>query len=462
MADKNRNGVDMAIALLKGVIDAGGKARTVDLKTCLDIPRPSLHRISRTLAGEGLLALSRGQISVGPAAGKMIANRRHRFDKELQRRISASCNKQASQSLLPLGDEEPAGPIILSAPRLNTGNRLWKIGFSNASLRNPWRIALVHSIEYGAARLGKVVERLSVRHAGDDAEQQRLHIEELLSEGVDGLIVSAAGSPQVDQTVRAAVEQGVSVVFVDRGPLSDVGATSFVTGSDAIIGQTTALWLAETLQGQGKILLLPGEPNAEPAKIRLAEALKVFGKFPGLEIIDIGWTNWSDVRAKEISTEWIGKTRIDGVWCDSGQHGIGSLLAFVDAGFAEGEIPPHTGGDLNGAYKVSVRHKVPLGAVDYPPLMGLVAVETLHAAMSGRWVPKRIDVPSNIILTKGHATASVKPTLWAEDHVRWDLPDNLILHAGIGESYSPGSFRINYPGNSYNRSAAQLAKAVRS
>lgn len=461
MGEKNRNGVDMAIDLLKSLTDAGGLARTANLTTSLGIPRPSLHRISKILANEGLLELSHGEISVGPEAGRFVDRRRHQFDKEHLRRISARGNKRASRPSLQAGIQEASGPVILSAPHVSSGNRPLRIGFSNTSLSNPWRIALVHSIEYGAARLGKAVERLSVRNAGDDAAQQCLHIEELLSEGVDGLIVSAAGTRQVDQSIKAAAEQGITVVFVDRGPVSDVGASSFVTSSDAIIGQTTALWLAETLKGQGKLLLLPGEPNAEPAKLRLAEALKVFANFPMLEIIDIGWTNWSDARARQISTEWIGKSRIDGVWCDSGQHGIGSVRAFQDAGFADGEIPPHTGGDLNRAYKMAVRHKVPLGAVDYPPSMGLVAVETLHAALSGQWVPKRIDVPSDIILTKGHATASVKPTLWAEEHVRWDLPDDLILHAGIGESYSPGSFRINYPGNSYNRSAAQLAKAVR-
>ncbi len=462
MADKNRTGVDMAIELLKALTNAGGQSRTSELTTALDIPRPSLHRISKTLAGEGFLDLSRGEISVGPTAGRFVDRRRQQFDKEYQRRISARGNKRPSRASIQTGDWQFSEPVKLSAPHVNSGNRPLRIGFSNASLSNPWRIALVHSIEYGAARLGKAVERLSVRHADDNSAQQCQHIEELLSEGVDGLIVSGAGTLQVDDCIRSAVEQGVTVVFVDRGPVADVGASSFVTSSDAIIGQMTALWLAETLKGQGKLLLLPGERSAKPAKLRLAEAMNVFSRFPNLEILDIAWTKWSAAKAREISTDWIGKSRIDGVWCDSGQHGIGSLMAFHDAGFADGTIPPHTGGDLNGAYKMAVRHKVPLGAVDYPPAMGLVAVETLHAAMSGQWVQKRIDVPSDVILTKGHATASVKPTLWAEDHLRWDLPDDLILHAGIGESYSPGSFRINYPGNSYNRSATQLAKVVQS
>lgn len=460
MAEENRTGTDMAIELLKTLSASGGQARTADLTASLDIPRSSLHRISKTLASEGLLELARGAVSVGPTADQFVDLRRQQFGRDYQRRISARGNRRFFRPVIQPANRLEDSPVQLSAPRVIHGNRALRIGFSNASLSNPWRIALVHSIEYGAARLGKAVERLSVRHADDNSAQQCQHIEELLSEGVDGLLVSGAGTPQVDACIRSAIEQGVTVVFVDRGPSTDTGASSFVTSSDAIIGQMTALWLAETLKGQGKLLLLPGEASAQPAKLRLAEALKIFSQFPELEILEIGWTKWSDAEARQISTEWIGRSHIDGVWCDSGQHGIGSLVAFHAAGFPDGTIPPHTGGDLNGAYKMAVRHKVPLGAVDYPPAMGLVAVETLYAAMSGQWVPKRIDVPSDIILTKGHATASVKPTLWAEDHLRWDLPDDLILHAGMGESYTPGSFRINYPGNSYNRSAAQLARVV--
>jgi hypothetical protein len=54
--------------------------------------------------------------------------------------------------------------------------------------------------------------------------------------------------------------------------------------------------------------------------------------------------------------------------------------------------------------------------------MGAAAVEVLLAALYGNWVPQTIYVASEVILTRGQSTRSVKPTLLAEDHVRWDLP----------------------------------------
>jgi ribose transport system substrate-binding protein len=44
--------------------------------------------------------------------------------------------------------------------------------------------------------------------------------------------------------------------------------------------------------------------------------------------------------------------------------------------------------------------------------------------------------------------------------VRWDLPDDLVRASGLGPSYNPRSFRIHYPGNIYNRSAAETRPRI--
>ena len=51
------------------------------------------------------------------------------------------------------------------------------------------------------------------------------------------------------------------------------------------------------------------------------------------------------------------------------------------------------------------------------------------------------------------------PDLWVDEHVRWDLPDELILAAGLGPAYNPRAFRVYYGGNRYNRSAATTPEA---
>ena len=97
------------------------------------------------------------------------------------------------------------------------------------------------------------------------------------------------------------------------------------------------------------------------------------------------------------------------------------MQAFIDAGRRAGEIPPHTGGDLNLAYKLATKWKIPLAAVDFPPSMGIKALEILLGALRGAWTPSSVRVASPVIVTKGARTRSIVPDRWAEDHVSLGL-----------------------------------------
>lgn len=460
MGEQRLNGVDAAIALLQALVARNGRASVAELCAEIGLPRSSFHRIVRTLAAAELVSASRGWIEVGAVARDFIAANAEALRAEHQ--AHAPRAQWAGVRGAVLDPAHGGGPIALAKPLkpVRQGRR-FRIGFSNISLDNPWRVALVHSVEYAASSLSEGIARLSVHHADNCAETQAEGIATLVEEGAEGLIVSALASPIVRAAIDSAMAQGVEVVMVDRR-LPDATPTSFVSSSDVDIGKTTALWLAETLQGTGAVVLLPGAEGAEPAQIRLAAAQAVFARYPRIEVLGTTWTGWQRQGGYAAMTRAIERfgPRITGVWCDSGLQGAGSMQAFLDAGRKNGQIPPHTGGDLNLAYKLAIRHDIKLAAVDCPPAMGLRAVEVLFSALRGRHVPRRVDVATDTILSRGTATASVDTKLWVEDHVRWDLPDDLMLASGLGPAYNPRAFRIHYPGNSYNRSSVGQARRV--
>lgn len=455
MGEINRNGVDAAIALLLALSRHASAVRSSELASEAGLPRSSFHRIAQALAAGGLVTLSRGSIAPGPLADRLALTRAAGLATRAE--PSRTPQSQTSRRTAPARE-----PIALAAPLPRRHNGRYRIGFSNASMGNAWRVALVHAIERATARFGDSIGRLVVRHAGDDAAKQVADLNALIDEGVDGLIVSVEDPALAAEPLRRAYQNGIPVVLVDRGVADGVPHQSFVWADDEAIGRIHALWLCERLGGEGAILMLPGRRGALPAQRRLAAAKAVIAQYSGIEILRIAWTDWHREPARAVVAEAIAAhgRRIAGVWCDSGLQGVGSLEAFIAAGRKPGDIPPHTGGDLNLAYKLAIRHRVPLAAMDYPPAMGAVAVETLHATLRGDWVPRSVQVASEVILTRGHTTRSVKPTLLAEAHVRWDLPDDLVLASGLGPAYNPRSFRIHYPGNRYNRSAARTGEAV--
>jgi len=449
-------GREIAVALLLMLADRDGWVRTEEAARRLGAPRSSLHRICRTLARTGLLDLSvRGSIALGPAVAALGASRDEMLRSEDERRLVTgrkplARGHGASSALVRIPD---CAHVVETARFRRTPK--FRLGFSNASIDHAWRTALVHSVEYGAVRHESLVSSFSVRHAGLEAERQRRDIEALLASGVDGLILSAHESDPLVDVLNEAERLGVPTVIVDRGRPEILPHVAFVTCDDRMIGDITARWLAERLRGRGSLLLLPGLIEADPAHRRLEGARAVFARHPGLRILDVCWTGWLPERGREIVAAKLAKRSapIDGVWCDSGLQAVGSLQAYLAAGLS-GAIPPHTGGDLNLAYKLAIRHGVAQAAVDYPPAMGLRSVEVLLDALRGRSVPRRVEVPTEIVVTRGDATRSVRPDLWSDEHVRWDLPDDLILASGLGPSYDPRSFRVHYKGNRYNRSAA--------
>jgi len=113
------------------------------------------------------------------------------------------------------------------------------IGFSNAGLGDSWRVVGLHSLQKAAHDHADVVKKLLITDAGHDDAKQIADIQDLVSRGVDLLIVSANTSQALDPAVTQAAQRGIPVVMVDRRVTSDNFVT-FVTASDAMMGRLFA------------------------------------------------------------------------------------------------------------------------------------------------------------------------------------------------------------------------------
>ncbi|MCZ4313000.1 substrate-binding domain-containing protein [Comamonadaceae bacterium G21597-S1] len=306
------------------------------------------------------------------------------------------------------------------------------VGFANASLSNPWRVAMVGSLT-AAARRQRDVAQLVVRDAHDDPELQVAQLQEMRAQGIDLLILSAAAGsdPRLDAAVSELATRGLPIIGIDRHCGGPEDMVSFVTASDLVIGRVSALWLAELLGGKGCVLMLCGRRDASPCQMRLQAAKEVFSLHPQIEIVGIEFTDWQAVQAQAAVSRMLTSGQVpDGVWSDSGLQSIGSLQAFAAAGFRKGAIPPHTGGDINIMYKTALQMRVPLCALDYPAAMGALAFQTALETLSGRQVPRRVETNLEVVVSRGHETTSVRADVLAEEKVRWDRENDFVHAAG--------------------------------
>ena len=321
------------------------------------------------------------------------------------------------------------------------------IGFSNAGVADGWLVTFKHGVEWAAAQNSDRIGKFIITDANWDADKQIRDIQDLMNQDIDLLLVNPVTLEALDPVLRRTMRAGTPVVSVVRRVKSDEAFVSFVTASDTALARLSAQWLVETLNGSGKIIVLPGQAGASPAEFRLRAAREVFGQYPGIEVLSVQYTDWSPAKGKEIMAALIQThgNAIDGVWADSGLQGSGSVEAFLNAGDSGADVPPHTGGDLNYMYQLAHKHGFPFIGIDYTAAIGIDGVRIALDVLEGKRVPKRFDLNFQVVIPEGRETTSIKADVWLRDYVRLDKPGELIMGHGLGEDYDPQTFTADYP-----------------
>lgn len=323
----------------------------------------------------------------------------------------------------------------------------YRIGFANASQADLWLVTFAQGVQYQAAQRKDLIEKFIMTDANSDPAKQISDIQDLVNQDIDLLIVNPATADALNPILGRVMRQGIPVVTVARRVEDAGNFVSFVTASDASLARTCAAWMAETLGGEGKIVLLPGLAGSSPAEARLNAAREVFAQFPGIEVLDTQYTGWSPANGKQIMSAIIQRSgrEIDGVWSDSGLQASGSVEAFLAAGFTPEEIPPHTGGDMNGMYKSALNNGFKFCGADYTPSMGIKAVDVALDVLQGASVPKQVDVNFQVVVSEGDDTSSIKADVPLKDYVAMDKPDDFIMGHGMGPDYDPKTFKADLP-----------------
>jgi ribose transport system substrate-binding protein len=325
-------------------------------------------------------------------------------------------------------------------------NPPYVIGFSNASVSNVWRVDFANALYAAAERHKDLIKRLIVTDANDSPAKQVADIQDLIQQGVDLLIVSAATSEALDPIVTRAMKQGIPVVMVDRRVASDNFVT-YVTANNPATGRFYAQWLVEMLHGKGNIIMLPGIPGAGSANERMVGAMEIFKQHPDIKILDTQYTDYSPAKGKTVAAGLIQKygKSIDGIWADGGAQVSGAIEAFVDAGYKDGEIPMGICGDYNGCLLNAIKHKVPVIDIDYPSAMGGTAIDVALDVLAGKPVPHIVQMNADVMVTKGAETPSIKADQWVEDYAEMSKSPDYTLGNGLGSDYDPKTFKANYP-----------------
>jgi ABC-type sugar transport system substrate-binding protein len=439
MSRDAKSNIQRISSILKGFDAKNTPRRTQDILDDLGTTRSTGFGLLRALSRAGWLErYDHGLVRLGPKARGMAFAPLEAVEQNETAKIRATRGLSQQPQGIPDLEWDPALVRMVETGKFRA-KPPYRIGFANASISNAWRRAMQESLAYAQKTNRQQISDVLIADAQDDPARQHQQIEDLVEEGIDILLISTASvvDTNLSNRLKDLADSGLPIVAVDRRPNDRSSLTAFVTASDHRIGRISALWLAEHLKGQGRIWMLSGLEGASPAIRRQQAALSALSQFPGIHVEFVSHTDWTP----ESGLLTVGRLLDDsgrppdGVWCDSGLQGLGSVQQFLQRGLS---VPAHSGGDLNGMFKLCLTKKVPMVALDYPASMGARALEVALDILQGQPVPQRVEVPVQIILPRGLETQSVKADIWAELHVQWGLNDDAILSQGPALQLSEG------------------------
>ena len=122
--------------------------------------------------------------------------------------------------------------------------------------------------------------------AEEDAQKQAVFVEQLVLNGVDGIIVSCSDANKLTDAINNAVEHGIPVVTFSGDAPSSRRMVSLGI-DDFKCGEETFEALAGLLQGKGIVAAIDGNPNAANLQQRAAGFRAAAKKYPRIKLLDV-------------------------------------------------------------------------------------------------------------------------------------------------------------------------------
>jgi ribose transport system substrate-binding protein len=269
------------------------------------------------------------------------------------------------------------------------------IGFSQANLGEPWRVAMNAEV----AERARDFPGLQVVYADaqQDNAKQVADVENFLRQKIDLLIISPNEARPLTPVVQRVFAAGIPVVVLDREIEGDT-FTTFIGADNRAIGRAAGEYADSVLGGRGNIVEIRGLPGSTPARDRADGFHEAIARSPGLTVIHDPVANWLREEAmSQMEAALNANPRIDLVYGHNDPMAVGAWLAAKAKGREQQMIFVGIDGlpGLDGGKQAVMDGK--LTATFVYPTGGKEAVEVADRILRGETVEHRITLPTRRI-----------------------------------------------------------------
>lgn len=273
------------------------------------------------------------------------------------------------------------------------------IGYSTKTITNDaFQLSLYNAVKDAVEANGDTFVGVLAESQTAVATQVN-QIEDLINQGVDGLVINPMDSNACIQVLEKAKEAGIPVVLVDQGIEAgheDLYIT-FISTDNLAGGKSAGERMAQELEGKGNVIIVRGANGSQAGDDR-ADGFKQGIEGTGLELINEQPGDWVVDKAMQVTENMIqANPDIQGIFCCSDNMLPGILQALQNNDLDGVKIISFDGSE---AGIQMIKDGSVLGTVaQFPDKIGTWGVEYLMKGIAGETegIDSFIDAGTNII-----------------------------------------------------------------
>lgn len=267
-----------------------------------------------------------------------------------------------------------------------------KIGVSMSTLNNPFFVSVREGIE--EVSKDKKVE-VVIMDAQNDSSTQSNQVEDLITQGLDLIIINPVDSTAISTSVKSANDAKIPVICVDRK--SDEGEVVSLVASDNVKGgQMAGEFILETVGENAQVAQLEGIPGASSTRER-GEGFKkaTDGK---IDLVASQTANFDRAEGMSVMENLLqAQPDLKAVFSQNDEMAMGAAEAIK----ASGKDVVIVGFDGNeDALKAVEEGKLSATVAQKPKEMGKIALETALKYLQGEKVEEYVASPLELVKSK--------------------------------------------------------------
>jgi ribose transport system substrate-binding protein len=271
-------------------------------------------------------------------------------------------------------------PAAGTAPATNgVGAKKVKIGVSIPAADHGWTAGVGY---WAKTEMAKYPDVEWVYATANEPAKQTSDIEDMMTQGIDGLVLLPTEPGAIAPVVKKAKERGIFLVNVDRSA-PELVADVLLEGDNKAFGKKSAEYIVEKTGGKGNLVILRGIPSSVDTD-RYEAAMAVFKKSPGIKVLAAQTGMWNQQKALEVMQSYLASfPKIDVVWASDDDMALGAEKAIKEAGRLDQLWILGGAGMKDIIKRVMDKDRLYPADVTYPPAMIAAGIDVAAAQLLG-------------------------------------------------------------------------------